>query len=74
VLDQAVDRTYPANTRCLTTHDDMMKDWIEQYLVKHGLIRTYSIKHFRSNIVPNELTNEAVSSHIRGVIEGPDVH
>jgi hypothetical protein len=73
VLDQAVDRTYPANTRCLTTHDDMMKDRIEQYLVKHGLIKAFLIKHFRSNTVPNELTNEAVSSHIRGVIEGPDV-
>jgi hypothetical protein len=40
VLDQGVDQTYPANTRCLTTHDDMMKDRIEQYLVKHGFDHT----------------------------------
>jgi hypothetical protein len=40
-----------------------MKDRIEQYLVKHGLIKAFLIKHFRSNTVPNELTNETVSSH-----------
>jgi hypothetical protein len=37
MLDQGVDRTYSANTRCLATHDDMMKDRIEQYLVKQCL-------------------------------------
>ena len=74
MLDQGVDRTYPANTRCLTTRDDMMKDRIEQHLVKHGLIRTFSIEHFSINTVPDELANQAVSFQIRGVIEGPDVH
>jgi hypothetical protein len=69
VLDQGVDRTYPANTRCLTTHDDMMKDRIEQYLMK-----MFDQNIFRSNTVLDELIDEAVSFQIRRVIEGPDVH
>jgi hypothetical protein len=56
VLDQAVDQTYPANTRCLTTHDDMMQDRIEQYLVNHGFDHTSLVKQFSIEHCPDELT------------------
>ena len=46
MLDQGVDRTYPANTRCLATHDDMMKDRIEQVFGETVFVRTFLIKHF----------------------------
>jgi hypothetical protein len=55
MLDRGVDRTYPANTRCLATHDDMMKDRIEQYLVKQCLS-----ERFDQNIFDQTLFGETL--------------